>query len=136
MERFPNHPKLSGIVVFHAMCSYGLNNFKDASEFLKESVIAPPKPYAVTDIEMLLARVYDKASEEDADEEMDDSLYKAEQNDINMAQLAKAHYSEGESIKRVAQAHVPFLTPSSSQLLRMPRRRRRRTRQTRRLGTG
>ena len=93
MERFPNHPKLSGIVVFHAMCSYGLNNFEDAAEFLKESLIAPPKPYTVNDVEMLLARCYDKASEEDADEE-GDNLFQSEQNDINMAKLAKEQYAD------------------------------------------
>lgn len=64
MERFPKHPKLSGIVVFHAMCSFGLGNFVDSAEFLKETMLVPPRPYTKADISMLLARVYDKNSEE------------------------------------------------------------------------
>jgi hypothetical protein len=86
LNKFPAHPKLPAIVMFHAMTSYGLGNYQDCSDMLKEVLFHPPRPYVDYDICLLLARAYDKDSEKE-EEEMD--FVEAENNELKLANRAK-----------------------------------------------
>ena len=86
VEKFPSHPKMPGILVFHAMCSFGLGVYEDAAEFLKEILCAPPRPYTQYDICLLLGRVYDKAS--DDEKELDSDIVSMERSVLTKASQA------------------------------------------------
>ncbi len=94
LQKFPMHPKVKGIYMFHAMCSFGMSRYDDASIVLKDLLSSPPRPYSACDICMLLGRVYDKCSE---DEEGDD-LLEREANELNMAQRAKNRYLQAYKV--------------------------------------
>jgi len=46
LSKFPMHPKLSSLVMYHSQCNFGLTNFEAASEMVKEVLSGPPKPYS------------------------------------------------------------------------------------------
>ena len=93
---FPSHPKLSGILVFHSMCSFGLGSNDEAAEFLKESIYEPPRPYSNFDICLLLGRVYDRCSEEE--EGFQGDVVKQEVSELNMALRARNRYLQAYKI--------------------------------------
>jgi tetratricopeptide (TPR) repeat protein len=89
VDLFPNHPKMRDIVMYQAMTCLALQEFDEAADLLKELIQYPAAPFDDYEVCLLLARVYDKCSEEDEDEIIAEEL-----THLSMTQRAQNRYRQ------------------------------------------